>query len=240
MALNAKNAPSAGGKKGPAQEALEPGTYPCRVVQVLDLGVQPQRPYKGDPKPPAHEIMVTYEFLDEFCVDEDGEPDESKPRWLSETFPFRNLEADLATSTKRYRALDPEGKFDGDFTLLVDCPCMVTVVNNAGKGANAGKVYTNIAGVATMRAKEAKVAAPLVNDPKVFVLDEPDLTIYKSLPQWLQEKIAENLEFKGSALQKALQGAPQDEDEEDEQPPIKAKKSRQKPAVEEEDDDGNW
>jgi len=230
MALNAKNVPSSGGKKGPEQEPMDPGTYPARVVQVIDLGVQPQRPYKGEEKAPCHEIMMTYEFLDEFCLDEDGEEMEDKPRWLSETFPFRNLEADLATSTKRYKALDPDMHYDGDFTELVHTPCMVTVVQNAGKGKNAGKVYTNIASVSTMRAKEARNAADLVNEPKVFVLDEPDLTIFKSLPQWLQDKIKGNLEYKGSALEEALEGA-EDDDQEGDKPAPKPKprKSVKKP-----------
>lgn len=219
MALNAKNKKIAA--KGPAQEPLDPGTYPCRVVQVLDLGVQTQKPFDNKPKPPVQEIMITYEFLDEFCLDEDGEIQEDKPRWLSETFPFHSLAADLAKSTKRYKALDPQEVYEGDFTQLVGTPCMVTVVHNPGKGKNADKVFTNIAGVSAMRPKEAAKAPDLVNEPKVFVLDEPDMVVYKSLPEWLQEKIASNLEFEGSALQEAL--------ENDEVPAAKPKAKAAKP-----------
>lgn len=240
MALNAKNIPMGGGKKGNAQEPIDAGTYPCRVVQVLDLGVQPQREYKGQAKPPAQEVMITYEFLDEFCLDEDGNEMEDKPRWLSETIPLRNLENELATSTKRYFALDPDCVYDGDFTLLVNTPCMVTVVQNMGKGKNAGKVYNNISNVATMRPKEARNAAELVNEPKVFVLDNPDMTIFMSLPEWLQEKIKSNLEFKGSALEEALENGVDDEQDE---PKAKPKTAAKKPAPkrvepEEDEDEG--
>jgi len=54
----------------------------------------------------------------------------------------------------------------------------------------------------------------------MFTLEEPDLTIFRSLPEWLQGKIQENLEFNGSALQAALDGGgkvkeePEDEYEE--------------------------
>ena len=222
--LNAKKAPKGNGNKGPQQEAIDAGTYPCRVVQILDLGMQEQRPYKGQEKPPVSEIMMTYEFLDEFCVDEEGEEIEDKPRWLSETFPFKNLEMDLATSTKRYYALDPKDEHDGDFTLLIETACMVTVVQNAGKGKNAGNIYNNISSVSTMRPKEARKAAELVNPPKVLVLDEPDLEMLGSLPDWLQDKIKGNLEFKGSALDKALNGGGK---------PTKAE-------PEENDDEDNW
>src|SRR5574341_1285327 len=79
---------------------LDPGVYPTRLVQLIDLGLQPQRPYQGKEKPPAHEIMMTYEFVDEFLKDENDEDIEDKPRWYSETLPLYSLEADKAKSTQ--------------------------------------------------------------------------------------------------------------------------------------------
>ena len=228
MALNAKklktnNAPRV------QQPDLEEGTYPARLVQIIDFGIQPQRPFKGEEKPPAHEISFTYELADEFCVDEKGEVDEEKPRWVSETFPFRSLEAELAKSTKRYKALDPNDDHDGDFTALVDTPCNITLVVNAGTGKNAGKNYTNVAHVSAMRPKDAAKAPALVNPTKVFVLDEPDLTIFLSFPDWIQEKIKGNLKYEGSVLQKALEAH-----EKGEQPQGNTKpKGKVKDAVEE-------
>lgn len=205
MGLNAKKVKAA--STGPKQAPIEAGTYPARVVQIIDLGIQEQRAFKGEAKPPAHEIMITYELLDEFCKDENGDDQEDKPRWISETFPFRSLQAELAKSTKRYKALDPNDDHDGDFTALVGVPCMVTVTEDEGKGANVGKIYNNVGAVTTMRPKEAAKAKELVNPPKVFVLDEPDLEILGSFPDWLQEKIKNNLGFEGSALQKPLGGS---------------------------------
>jgi hypothetical protein len=232
MALNARNVPKVGG--GPAQEPIDAGSYPARVVQILDLGVQEQRPYKGEAKPPAHEIMLTYEFADEFMKDENGDDIEDKPRWLSETFPLRNLDADLATSTKRYKALDPTEAYGGDFTELVETPCTLVIVNNVGTGKNAGKIYNNIQAVSAMRPRDAAKAPELVNPPKVFVLDEPDLEVFKSLPEWLQDKIKGNLDFDGSPLQEALEGGAKAK-------PAKGKGKPAKPPVEEaeepEDDD---
>lgn len=233
MALNAKKVPFGGGNKGPQQEPIDAGTYPCRVVQVLDLGLQPQRPYQGEEKPPAHEIMITYEFLDEFCLDDDGNELEDKPRWLSETMPLRNLESDLAKSTKRYIALDPNDDLDGDFLQLVGIPCMVTVTAKNGKGKNADKVYNNISSISTMRPKEAAKAPELVNPSKVFQLEEPDLEVLGSLPQWLQDKIKDNLEFDGSELDKVLSGGGKPKTEK------KAEKVEE-PEDESEDDNGEW
>lgn len=200
MALNAKNVKPVA--KGPQQEAMDAGTYPARVVQIIDLGIQEQRPFKGEAKPPVHEIMLTYEFLDEFCKDEDGEDQEDKPRWLSESFPFYSLEADLAKSTKRYRALDPDEIHEGDFTLLSSAPALITINQYESKGF----MRNGVSSVAAMRPKDAAKAPELVNPPKVFVIDEPDLEVFKSLPEWLQDKIKGGLEFKGSALDEALNG----------------------------------
>lgn len=234
MSLNAKKVKmaSGGNKDIVEQEAIEAGTYPARVAQIIDLGLQPQRPYQGQEKPPVQEILITYELLDEFCLDEKGEEIEDKPRWVSETIPFHNLEVDLAKSTKRYKALDPEMEFDGDFTQLVTLPCMATITARAGSGKHVGKTFNNIGNVAQMRAKEAKKANELVNDSKVFVTSEPDLAIFNSLPDWMQDKIKDNLEFSGSALEVALSGGSAEKNlaKPDAKPDLKA----------EEEDDVKW
>ena len=59
-----------------------------------------------------------------------------------------------------------------------------------------------------MRKKDADKLDPLVNEAKFFDLQAPDLELYNTLPKWLQEKIASNLEFAGSPLEKLLKGAP--------------------------------
>jgi hypothetical protein len=225
MSLNARNIKQQA--KGPQQEAMDAGTYPARVVQIIDCGIQEQRPFKGEAKPPAHEIMITYEFLDEFCKDEEGNDQEDKPRWLSESFPLYSLEADLAKSTKRYYALDPEEVFGGDFTLLASAPAMVTINQYESKGV----MRNGVSSVAAMRPKEAAKAPELVNPSKVFVIDNPDLEVFKSLPDWLQDKIKKGLEFAGSPLDEALRdgGKPVAK------PAAKPNPNRQAPAAEEDE-----
>lgn len=203
MGLNAREIKSESKFERP--EALEVGTYPARVVQIIDMGLQKQRPYQGEEKPPKDELMVTYELLDEFLKDEDGNDIEDKPRWLSETFTMNSLESDLAKSTKRYYAIDPTEEFKGKWNLLGGAACMITVVQNEGKGKNSGTIYNNISGVQSMRAKEAAKAPELVNDAKVFDIDNPDMEVFLSLPQWIQDKIKDNLEFAGSVLEKAIE-----------------------------------
>lgn len=206
MSLNAKEVPMSGGGDRNRPDPLEPGTYPARLVQVLLLGTQPQRPYKGEEKPPKLEIMLTYELLDEFLKDENGEDIDDKPRWLSETLPFNNLESELAKSTKRYFALDPDVNHGGDWEQLVGTPCMVTVIVEEGKGKNAGRMYENISGVSSMRPKEAQKAPALMNPPRVFDFYAPDIEVFNALPDWLKDKIKGAVDFGGSKLEKLLSG----------------------------------
>ena len=227
MAINARKVKSNGG--GFRQPPIDAGTYPARLVQVIDLGIQAREPYKGQAKPPVQMISLTYELLDEFCVNEDGEVLEDKPRWVSEQMPLYNLEADKAKSTERYNGLDPEQVHEGDFGALVGQPCMVTIAQNK-KG---DKVYCNVASVAPMRAKEAAKAPELVNKAAVFELEDPDLEVFNSFPQFMQDKIKANIEFEGSVLDELLNGKkgkkkpePEPEPEEDDE--------------EEEEADDNW
>ena len=111
MGINAKEA----GSNTPKHPPLEPGTYPARLIQVLDLGLQLQRPFQGQEKPPAHEIMLTYECADAFLLNEDGEEMKDKPRWISESMPLFSLGAERAKSTARYNTLEPTGVKRGDF-----------------------------------------------------------------------------------------------------------------------------
>jgi len=207
MALNASKVVSKGGM---SQTQLDPGVYPGRLVQVLDMGVQAQRPYQGQEKPPIQEISLTYELSDEFMKDEDGNDITDKPRWVSETIPLHHLKADKAKSTKRYMALDPDEAFGGDFSQCLGVPVNITLINNESQG----KTYTNVAGIAPMRPKDAARMPDLVNEAKFFDLDDPDMAVFNSLPEWIRTKMAENLNFQGSVLQGLLKNTPAPKKEE--------------------------
>ena len=235
--LNAKN------KKRPVdpnrveQEPIEEGTYPCRVVQIIELGMQPQRPHKGKVKPPVEMMMLTYELVDEFCLDKEGEEDESQPRWQAEEFPYYGLDCTTATCNKRLKAIDPRDETEGDWAEVVGMAVNVTFYHNI----KPEKTYVNVSAATSIRKKELKDVPELVSPTTVFDLDDPDLEIFYKLPNWLQNKITSNLNFEGSVLEEAIENY--DENEEKEEPkeekkpkPKAKKKSRKAPPVEEEED----
>lgn len=210
----ALKAPQGGGKQFAPQENIKPGTYPARVVQLIDFGLQPQRPFKGQDKKPAYELGITYELVDEFMKDEDGNDIEDKPRWISETLPVHPLVADKAKSTQRYTTFDPNLELGGDFSSMLGKPCNVTIINNK----SGDKVYDNVATISAMRERDAAKCPELKNPAKMFDLDNPDMEVFNAFPKWIQEKISSNLGFKGSRLEKLLGGkaAPNKEETPDE------------------------
>lgn len=199
----ALKAPTSSQSNRTPQVALEPGSYPARVVRIVDEGLQPRIDFATkEPKKPAYMIRVTYELVDAFMVDENGDELEDKPRWLSENFPLLPLSSDLATSTKRSKAIDPSGKHEGDWSQFLEAPCSVVVGNYESKGVTKDKVLN----VTAMRPRDAAALEALKNEAKFFDLGDPDLEFFKSLPKWQQEIITGNLEFAGSPLEKLLKG----------------------------------
>lgn len=242
MGLNAKKAPKPQGNGGSRveQEPLEIGAVEGRVVGICDLGIQKRRPFKGQEKPPVHTIRITYEICDEFMLDEEGNELEDKPRWLSEEMPFNNLEVDLAKSTKRYRAIDPDDESEGDFPSLVGKPCMVVVGQYQNKE---GRTLNDVTNVTSITKKKAAKLPKLVNEAQVFLLDDPDIDIFNKYPEWLQDKIKSNLEYEGSPLQALLEG---DEDKPKEKAKTKPKKDvddepdNQTDGDNETEEEGDW
>ena len=223
MAINSREAPGTGGKR---QDPIEPGTLPGRLVQVLDLGLQPQE-YQGETKPPAREISTTYELVDEFMKDEDGNDIPDKPRWISESFVLHNLAADRAKSTARYYALDPKETFEGDWEKLLGTPVNVTVIQKKDKK---GVVHNNIGSTSAVRARDVASFPKLVNEPRFLDLDNPsneNMQMFTDLPKWIKEKIMKGLEWKGSDFAIALEDFK----------PVKKDKDVKKEVVEDDDDD---
>lgn len=206
MGLNLNAKPKSTNSNRTPQPNLEIGGHAARLVQLIDLGLQAQRPYKGTEKPPVEVLYATYELSHDFMLDADGKPNPELPRWISEDFAAYSLDADKAKSTLRYKVLDPTMEHKGDFSKLLGAPCTVVVVHNAGHGNNAGKIFDNIGDVAPPVRLPGYVQPTLVNSPVFFDLSAPDLEVFNKLPAFLQDRIKGNLNYAGSPLAKLLGG----------------------------------
>ena len=202
MALNARKIKSKS-SKFIEQPLLAADNYPARVAQIIDLGLQDGGEWKGDKKPPVNKVYITYELVDAFMLDKDGNEVEDKPLWKSEDLNLLSPNMDMAKCNKRYKAIDPEEVFDYDWSQLLGQPCSVLTIHKESKG----KTYCNVGNVMPYVVSKRNPELPeLQNEGRMFTLDEPDMEVFATLPEWLQERIKSNLEFKGSPLDIALNG----------------------------------
>lgn len=184
----------------PQRELITAGQQRARLVQVIDLGLQNQRPYKGEEKPPAYELYLTFEFPDE-RIEIDGV---SRPKWKSKRMKLSSHEK--STCFNWYNKMDPTGKAKGEWGHLLGDGIGALIVHDAGQGKNAGKTFDNIGDLIPLM-KGVEVP-PLENDPALFDLVNPDATVWDKLPEWLQNIIKENLEYDNSRLQSLVEGTP--------------------------------
>lgn len=164
---------------------LEPGMYQARVFQVIDLGLQAQRPWKGKDKPPVNQLWVTYQIPDEFLLDEDGKEDKEKPRWVSERLNLYPLNQERAKSTLRMKAIDPTNELAGQWDKALGMPCLVQVIHSAdGEYANVGSVSPVM---------KSQVTDDLIGEPVLFDKSNPDKAVLDELPDFLKTIIAADL-----------------------------------------------
>lgn len=196
MALNADSFTAKGGSTA---SRPEPGTHYARLVQVVDKGIQQRPAYQGQAKDPAQIISFTFE-LPYSTAEFNGE---IKPHWITMTCPASNHEK--SNFFKIRGVFDPQGN-NPDITSWLGTPCMVNVVNrvdNQTKEVKGVKIDT-VSAVPPQPNGQPMEIAPLVNAPRIFDFDNPDLEVLKQLPEWLRKDIGEALNYPGSILEQQL------------------------------------
>jgi len=183
---------------------IEPDTYEARLVQIIDLGVQTQIDYQTkEPKPSQNRAILTFEFPTE-RIEVKGE---DRPRWYSREYTLSSHEK--AGIMKVVAALDPKWDVDKPLSDLLGKPCQVCIEHTSG-----GKPkITNIVKVG----KSMKVGE-LENPATFFDFDDPNIDLFKTFPQWIQEKIKEAENYSGSTLETKLALAENDLDLDDDTP----------------------
>ena len=163
---------------------VEDGTYPARIVQLIMLGNQMQTDWQtGEAKEDENgnvvykdEIWVTYEFTTERISYENDEGEKvDRPRWQSKTYTLSMHEK--AGFRKLMDAVAPEGECLED---LIEKPCIVKIGSTSGGKAKVTGVSSPMKGMDV---------GELENPAVIYDLDEPDVGVFDTLPNFLQEKI---------------------------------------------------
>lgn len=190
MPLAAKNMGTRGSKEQP-----ELTTHMARLVGLVDLGHQPGYEYQGKKIESSWQIEFTYELPR--ALMEDG-----RPHFVSEQVKVDDYEGKSIVSKmmSRVRTLDPENiSNDGkDLAALLGKPCMVTL----SPGNNG---YVKLKGQAAVGGVPLGVEVPpLVNPTFVFDMEDPDMDLFYSFPQFKQERIVAAINYEETELCRQL------------------------------------
>jgi len=171
------------------------GVHIGRCFSLIDLGTQHSSGQYGEKF--QHKVRISWELFGE---DENGEPltidvdGKTMPLTISKSYTMSlhekaGLRKDLAAW--RGRDFTDEEARGFDVSKLIGAYCMVNVTTSESNG----KTYSNVAGLTPLPAalKNAKPAA--VHENVLFNLDEPDLKVFDSFHEKLQEAIKKSPEW---------------------------------------------
>lgn len=159
------------------QDRIEDGSYPVRLVQVIDIGLQEKIDFDtNQPTGSYHpRAILTWEFPTE-RIEVDGE---DRPRWLSQEVTISYHER--AKLPQIIQALDPQREAETLVDLL-GRPALSTVASTKN---NKPKIASIVQLPKSLQVGE------LENDPVAFDMDDFDNEIFNSLPDWLKNRIKE-------------------------------------------------
>lgn len=175
------------------------GVFIGRCYSLIDLGTQLTTGQYGEKM--QHKIRIGWELFGE---DENGEPltvdvdGKTMPMTISKSYTVSlhekaGLRKDLAAW--RGRDFTEEEAKAFDVSKLVGAYCMVNVTTSETNGKTNGKTYSNVAGLTPLPGalKNAKPAP--VHEQVIFDLDAPDMAVFNSFHEKLQDAIKRSPEW---------------------------------------------
>ena len=170
---------------------VEDGTYPARVVRIIDFGLQYATDFKtGEVKKYddgndviQHKVWIDFELPTE-TIDIDGV---KKPRWYGKEYTVSSHEK--AAIQALLKAADPDGKatMKGKNVVgLLGLPVMLTIGSTSTGKAKVAGITRLIKGMSV---------DPLANPTLFFDLDEATYKDFELLPEWMQKRIKDGVDF---------------------------------------------
>lgn len=174
---------------------VPPGVYIGRCYSLIDMGTQMTHGQFGDKA--QYKIRLAWELFGE---EEDGTPltvqvnGKTMPMTISKSYTLSLHEkANLRKELAAWRGKDftDEEALGFDVSKLIGAWCMV----NAAHSEHNGKTYTNIVGLTPLPgALKSSKPAPVHADVR-FNLDEPDMAVFATFHEKLQEAIKSSPEW---------------------------------------------
>lgn len=175
------------------------GVHIGRCYSLIDLGTQTTNGQYGEKQ--QHKIRVGWELFGE---DENGQPltvevdGVEMPMTISKNYTVSlhekaGLRKDLAAW--RGRDFTEEEAKAFDVSKLIGAYCMVNVTTSE----NNGKTYSNVGGLTPLPAALKNAKPNAVHPNIIFNLDEPDMALFATFHEKLQDAIKASPEFKKAA-----------------------------------------
>lgn len=175
------------------------GVHIGRCYSLIDLGTQTTNGQYGEKQ--QHKIRVGWELFGE---DENGQPltvevdGVEMPMTISKNYTVSlhekaGLRKDLAAW--RGRDFTEEEAKAFDVSKLIGAYCMVNVTTSE----NNGKTYSNVVGLTPLPAALKNAKPNAVHPNIIFNLDEPDMALFATFHEKLQDAIKDSPEFKKAA-----------------------------------------
>jgi len=174
---------------------VPPGVYIGRCYGLIDLGSQ-RIEFQGDVNI-QHKILVRWELFGE---DESGQPltveidGQSMPMTISKRYTLSlSTKARLRSDLESWRGrsfTDEEAK-GFDVAKLLGAYCMINVTQNETNG----KTYSNVASLTPLPGALKAAKPEPVHPNQVFDLDNPDMAVFATLHEKLQDTIRQSPEW---------------------------------------------
>jgi len=187
-----KPAPVGGGNF----KLIPAGSFVARCYEFIDLGTQTSKggQYAGTV---AHKIKIGFEL---FGDDEEGNPltidvnGKAMPLTITKEYTYSMHEkANLRKDLGAWR-----GKLFGDeeaatfqILKLIGAYGMLNITHKP----SGDKTYANISGISPLPSALKLNKPAAVHANRIFDLDEPDMEVFESLPEYMQVKIKESPEW---------------------------------------------
>jgi hypothetical protein len=170
------------------------GNHLARCYRVIDLGTQ-KTAWQGVEKA-AKKVQIVWELHGE---DSEGNPlntDDGRPLSVQRRFtPSLGAKAKLREIlvSWRGRPFTPEELEGFKLQNILGAWCMLTLTHEARNE----KTYVNISSVTSVPSTIKKIGMPEpYNDNVWFDIDEPDMAVFNSFPDYLKEVIQNSPEWK--------------------------------------------
>lgn len=180
------NAPI-GGDSNYSNKIAPVGMHLARIYQIIDLGTTEQTGQFGGKK---RKVQILFELPLETAVfdPEKGEqPYYARNMYTLSMHEKSTLRKDVHSMLGK-QLTDNEAKTFNIFNLI-GRECMVNIIHRP----SGDKTYANIQTITPV--PKGMVCPPAVNPPLVFSTQQPDMDVFRSLPEFVQDKIKLSDEF---------------------------------------------